>query len=270
MLGADLDKTGVQPVWIEVQNRTLAALVAAASGNRPGLLLAARSRVVACTRRSRGDANARIDDHFDRLAIQEPDPPGSDARGHALHQPRAPARSSSTSICSGRRTLIPFSLFLPVPDDAAEPRSGRSFQLSRCRRSPTTRTSPRCARRWSGCHAVRPMRAGTARGDPLNAVFVGELADIGAALVRRNYRRDARRGRHGAAGLRPRARRRAAQAGAGGCAVHLDAPVARAHSLRGPLRLPRAGRTAGRRAFRAPRTRPASSCMRTWTRREIS
>ena len=33
---------------------------------------------------------------------------------------------------------------------------------------------------------------GTAHGDPLNAVFVGELADIAAALVRRSYRRDAR------------------------------------------------------------------------------
>ena len=34
--------------------------------------------------------------------------------------------------------------------------------------------------------------AGTAPGDPLNAVFVGELADIAAALVRRSYRRDTR------------------------------------------------------------------------------
>ena len=48
--------------------------------------------------------------------------------------------------------------------------------------SPTTRTSPRCARRWRGCPA--------ARGDPLNAIFVGELPDIAAALVRRSYRRD--------------------------------------------------------------------------------
>ena len=32
---------------------------------------------------------------------------------------------------------------------------------------------------------------GTARGDPLNAIFVGELPDIAAALVRRSYRRDA-------------------------------------------------------------------------------
>ncbi|SEI15721.1 LssY C-terminal domain-containing protein [Paraburkholderia hospita] len=34
--------------------------------------------------------------------------------------------------------------------------------------------------------------AGTVQADPLNAVGVGQLADIGAALVRRDYRRDAR------------------------------------------------------------------------------
>jgi hypothetical protein len=33
---------------------------------------------------------------------------------------------------------------------------------------------------------------GTAHGDPLNVVFVGEFADIGAAVVRRDYRRGAR------------------------------------------------------------------------------
>jgi hypothetical protein len=32
---------------------------------------------------------------------------------------------------------------------------------------------------------------GTAGGDPLNAIFVGELPDIAAALVRRSYRRGA-------------------------------------------------------------------------------
>jgi hypothetical protein len=33
---------------------------------------------------------------------------------------------------------------------------------------------------------------GVTAGDPLNVVFVGQLADIGAAVVRRNYRRDTR------------------------------------------------------------------------------
>ncbi len=34
--------------------------------------------------------------------------------------------------------------------------------------------------------------SGTVQADPLNAVGIGQLTDIGAALVRRNYRRDAR------------------------------------------------------------------------------
>ena len=86
--------------------------------------------------------------------------------------------------------MIPFTLFLGVPDDAADSRyraisfSYPDAEITDYKDLAALRAAlerlPCCA---SDAH-------GTARGDPLNAVFVGELPDIGAALVRRSYRRD--------------------------------------------------------------------------------
>jgi hypothetical protein len=94
---------------------------------------------------------------------------------------------------------------------------------------------------------------GMEQGDPLNAAFVGDFADIGAAVVRRDYRRDARTddmlqqvfGRAPDAVLR-----KEAQAGS-------PPTTLRAWLARGPPAdaLP-------------PATRPLPSCTATWTRRE--
>jgi hypothetical protein len=68
MLGADLDKIHVQPVWIEVQNGTSQPLWLLRSGVDPDyyspLEVAWSLHTV-----FGGDANARIDDHFDKLAL---------------------------------------------------------------------------------------------------------------------------------------------------------------------------------------------------------
>ncbi len=87
--------------------------------------------------------------------------------------------------------LIPFSLFLPVPDDAADPHSGTiSFSYPDAGITDYKDLAAlRAALERLPCCASDA--SGTARGDPLNAIFVGKLPDIAAALVRRSYRRDA-------------------------------------------------------------------------------
>jgi hypothetical protein len=91
-----------------------------------------------------------------------------------------------------REGLIPFTLFLPVPDDAANPQPGSiafnypdaeitSYEDLAALRAELERL-PCCAN----------DSLGRGRGDPINAMFVGDLSDIGAALVRRGYRRDSR------------------------------------------------------------------------------
>ena len=158
MFGADVNKTGVQSVWIEVQNQTPEPLWLLSPGTDPDYFspLEVAWSMHSAARAGSERAHRRP---LRQTRIQESDPSGRNARGRALRQSGAPHETSQ---------------YRSAPDEAIDTvlafpaRPGRRRQIrapSRSRsaipmpRSPTTRTSPRCVRRWSGCHAVQAMRA---------------------------------------------------------------------------------------------------------------
>ena len=166
------------------------ALVAAEARIGPRLLLAARSRVVrahaACAGSERSHRRPASTDSHSRV------PSFRVKRARAcFSSTRSASQDCSISICSERKGLIPFSLFLRVPDDAADPHSGTiSFSYPNAGITDYKDLAAlRAALERLPCCASDAR--GTTRGDPLNAIFVGELPDIAAALVRRSYRRDA-------------------------------------------------------------------------------
>jgi hypothetical protein len=185
MLGADLDKIHVQPVWIELQNGTSQPLWLLRSGVDPDyyspLEVAWSLHTV-----FGGDANARIDDHFDKLALKSPINPGTARAGILFTNPERRTKLLNLDLF-GRRTLIPFTLFVPVPNEAAS----ALFQYPQTQVTDYVDLADvRAALERFPCCATDAD--GMEQGDPLNAAFVGEFADIGAAVVRRDYRRDAR------------------------------------------------------------------------------
>ena len=192
MFGADVSRLDVQSVWIEVQNQTPERLWLLRPGTDPDYFSPLE---VAWSMHSllAGDANARIDDHFDRLGFQNPIPPGETRSGVLFVNPEHVTRLLNLDLLQTKR-LIPFSLFLPVPDSAGVPRSEPiSFSYSNAESTNYKDLSAlRASLERLPCCASDAR--GTGSGDPLNAVFVGELADIGAALVRRSYRRDTQSG----------------------------------------------------------------------------
>jgi hypothetical protein len=189
MFGADVNETGVQSVWIEVRNQTPEPLWLLSPGTDPDYFSPLEVAWSMHTPLARA-TNARIE-------INSTD---SDSRVRSLGKTRgrssstrSASRDSSMSICP--EGLIPFTLFLPVPDDAPDPRP-RPILFSYPDAEITNYTdlaALREALERLPCCASDSL--GTARGDPLNAVFVGELPDIAAALVRRSYRALASRGR---------------------------------------------------------------------------
>ena len=189
LFGADLDTAAVQSIWIELQNRTPEPLWLLRPGSDPDYFSPHEVAWSVHTPLA-GKSNARIDEHFDRLAFKSlPILPGETRAGVLFINPERLTRLLNIDLLQ-RKGLIPFTLFLPVPDDAADPHSGTiSFSypdagITDYRDLAALRAAlerlPCCASDASG----------TASGDPLNAVFVGELPDIAAALVRRSYRRD--------------------------------------------------------------------------------
>ncbi len=188
MFGADVGRSGVQSVWVEVRNQTPEPLWLLRPGTDPDYFSPLE---VAWSVHSplAAETNARIDAHFDRLGFQNPILSGETRAGVLFLNPEHRTRLLNLDLLQSKR-LIPFTLFLPVPDDPGDSRS-----------SSTSFSYPDAAStNYQDLSALRlslerlPCCAsdlrGTAPGDPINAVFVGELAEIGAALVRRSYRRD--------------------------------------------------------------------------------
>ena len=120
IFGADINKANIQPLWIEVQNRTSQPLWLLHSGTDSDYfspLEVAWSMHVLFG----GATNANIDSHLIKLGFSNPVPPGETRAGFLFTNPDQQIKLVNIDMF-GSRTLVPFSLFLPVPDDGADPR----------------------------------------------------------------------------------------------------------------------------------------------------
>jgi hypothetical protein len=187
MLGADLNKTGVQPVWIEVRNGTAQPLWLLRSGTDPDYYAPLE---VAWSLHTLLDSNTntRIDRYFTKFAFRNPIAPGEVREGILFIHPELQTMLLNIDLF-GEHTLISFTLFPLVPGDGGGgPVRFRypDAQLQDCADLATLRT----ALERLPCCAIDGRDQ--TQGDPLNVVFVGEVADIGTAAVRRGYRLNAR------------------------------------------------------------------------------
>jgi len=188
LFGADVDKTEVQSVWIEVQNRTSQPLWLLRSGTDPDYFSPLEVAWSMHTPLASG-ANMSINEYFDRLGFQNPIPPGATRTGILFTNPQRRTKLLNIDLL-GNKALIPFTLFLSVPDDpAAERLPEFSFRYPDAQvMDYKDLAALRAALERSPCCATDAD--GSGQGDPLNAVFIGAIADIVAAGVRRGYRRD--------------------------------------------------------------------------------
>jgi LssY-like putative type I secretion system component LssY len=187
MLGADVTKTNVQPVWVEVENRTPQPLWLLRSGTDPDYFSPLEIAWSMHTPLG-GGTNARIDEHFDSLGFKSPILPGATRTGVLFTQPQPRTKLLNVDLF-GTKTLIPFSLFLPVPDAMDDRSRPLLFQYPEPQVTDYQDLAAlRGALERLPCCATDA--AGTVQGEPLNAVFIGTFEDIGAASIRRSYRRD--------------------------------------------------------------------------------
>jgi hypothetical protein len=187
MFGVDVIATSVQPVWIEVVNDTTHALWLLRSGTDADYfspLEVAWSAHVTLG----GKTNDRIDEQFDQLAFPNPIPAGQTRSGVLFTNPQPITKLLNVDLL-GDRMMIPFTLFVPVPGEAAGDyrqhiHDYADTDVTWCEDEKSLRRAiellPCCA----------TSADGTATGEPLNVVIVGNLDDIGAAVTRRGYRRD--------------------------------------------------------------------------------
>ena len=187
MFGADIEKANVQPIWIEVENRSSQPLWLLRSGTDPDYF-SPLEVAWSMHRALAGATNARIDRTLQDAAFENPIPPGATHAGVIFINPQHGTTLVNIDLF-GKKALIPFSLFLH-PDDHEGP-APLTFQHPQAQLVDYSDLDAlRSALERLPCCATDA--SGSASGEPLNAVLIGTMADIGAAGVRRNYRRDVR------------------------------------------------------------------------------
>ena len=191
MLGIDVDHSQMQPVWVEVHNATPRLMWLLRTGTDPDYFSPLEVAWSVHTPLG-GSANASIDRHFEKLGFMNPIPPGATRAGMLFTKPERRTKLLNIDLL-GQKTLVPFSLFVPVPENEAASGASAAQKDPRGPDAGVVDYSElpklRAAIERLPCCA---LSRGSGKGDPLNVVVVGELEDIGAAMVRRNYRRDAR------------------------------------------------------------------------------
>ena len=190
LFGADVDATDIQPVWVEVENGSDDVLWLLRAGTDPDYFSPLE---VAWAFHSLlgGERNRMIDEHFDRQAFQNPIPSGATRAGVIFTNPHRRTRLLNVDLL-GRNRMLPFTLFLPVPDDPPDVQAMRIVQ----------RYAQASYADYQGEGAFRSAlerlpccatdATGETPGEPVNAVVVGTFADTGAAMQRRGYRSDRR------------------------------------------------------------------------------
>jgi hypothetical protein len=186
MLGTDVTEAAVQPVWVEIENGTPQPKWLLRTGTDPDYF--SPLEVAWSMHKTLGrSVNAAIDEHFDKLGFKNPIAPGATRAGIIFTNPEQSTKLFNVDVL-GRQTLVPFTLFLPVPHDGAA--AGATAAQGGFRYPASEVTDHRALGALRG--ALERLPGAATQGEPLNVVLIGELEHIGAALVRRNYRRDAR------------------------------------------------------------------------------
>jgi len=190
LFGADVNATGIQPVWIEVENGGDDMLWLLRAGTDPDYFSPLE---VAWAFHSLlgGERNRMIDEHFDRQAFQNPIPAGATRAGVIFTNPHRRTRLLNIDLL-GRNRMLPFTLFLPVPDDPPDVQAMQIVQryATESHADYDRENAFRSALERLPCCTTDAT--GDTPGEPINAVVIGSLADTGAAMQRRGYRSDRR------------------------------------------------------------------------------
>jgi len=181
--GAPLSTIGVQPVWIEVENRENAGYWLMSSGLDPNFFPASEVAEVFSSGQS------RIEQRFRELAFRNPVPAGETVSGFVLTNLDEGVKMVQVDLVASGR-LRAFSFLSIVPGFRADYRSrdvlpgdlhaaGEIIDY-------TDDNAFRAALTALPCCVTN--NNGTRNGDPLNLIIIGGLEDAFPALVRRGWR----------------------------------------------------------------------------------
>jgi len=186
IFGIDLEKKGIQPLWLEIENKTDREIFFLPTGLDPEYY-SPREVSFGYHAKFSDDANAKLDGHIESLSFTEFIGPRSKESGFVFTNRDEGSKFVTVDLVGGEWTKS-LTLIVPTSDrKIAEDHYDQLFQM--VARSGLVETDdeshlrdlleqlPCCA---SGKDGVQD--------EPLNVVLIGQLQDLAPAFIRRNYR----------------------------------------------------------------------------------
>jgi hypothetical protein len=188
LYGVSLARQGIQPVWIEVENRENQIYYLLSPGLDPNFFPASEAAEAMAPDGSR-QQRATLDQRFRALAFHNPIAPGKTTSGFVLTNLQQGVKLVQVDLVASGRVRT-FSILVVVPGFSADYKVSEVFQREiyppKAIVNYTDDAAFREALEALPCCATN--KSGTKSGDPLNLVIVGGLDDAFPALVRRGWR----------------------------------------------------------------------------------
>jgi hypothetical protein len=186
--GVHLDKKGIQPVWIEVENDDDVAYWLMSPGLDPNFFPA--SEAVDVFASSHPDETTEVlTTRFDALAFRNPIPPGTTVSGFILTNLDKGVKMIQVDLVASHR-LKSFSFFSSIPGFRSDYRARGVFIRELYTEDEITNyideKALRAALEALPCCVTN--KDGSRNGDPLNLIVIGGSDDAFPALVRRGWR----------------------------------------------------------------------------------
>ena len=186
--GVPLAAKGIQPVWIEVENRDGGPYFLLSPGLDPNFFPASEAAEIMASGAS-PERSAQLDLHFRQLAFPNPVLPGATASGFVLTNLDEGFKFVQIDLVGSGRAKT-FSILATVPgfraDYGASEVFRRATQGSGAMVDYTEDAALRAALEALPCCVTN--EDGSKNGDPLNLVIVGGLDDAFPAFARRGWR----------------------------------------------------------------------------------
>ena len=185
--GIALAKQGIQPVWIEVENRDQQGYFLLSPGLDPNFFPASEA-AEALSPDSPSEQRAALDRRFRQLAFHNPVAPESTTSGFVLTNLNEGVKLVQLDLVASQRART-FSILVAVPGFRGDYKASEAFQREiyppETISNATDDDAFRAALEALPCCATN--ESGTKNADPINLVIVGSLDDAFPALVRRGW-----------------------------------------------------------------------------------
>jgi hypothetical protein len=186
IFGIDLEKEGVQPLWLEIQNNTDRQIYFLPTGLDPEYF-SPREVSFGFHRLFSKNANTQMDDYIENLGFRNLINPHSTSWGFVFTNSDEESKLVTVDLI-GREWTKSFTIVVPIPDSRiADNRYDRVLRMIASSEGIDVEDASRLREILEQLPCCSSSKDGV-QGEPLNIVLIGKIQDISPAFVRRNYR----------------------------------------------------------------------------------